>query len=1181
MKHQSSLITFDREFKQYAITLSEQLQAKKPLPIVVNGLHTGACTDLCCQTVIQTKAKTNRPVLLLVTDEKEAGQLTDSLCHAGISACVFPSRDLLFDFVSASHDLERERLFVLSKLQNHTLDAVVTTAPAALTYTMPPSTLHELTIQLDTNDSIEPTQLSRQLQEMGYVMVETVESAGQFTKRGGILDIFTSAMDYPVRVEFFGDEIDRMGYFDPTTQRVFENIDTLTILPAREVITTPDGLAKVKTHIKTQLKKATGESTQKALQKELAAIEGQTDLYSRDKYISLLTAEKATLFDYIGSAPLPICLVGSSEIFEGANGWYSMQTQMATALIEDGLVGGKYAEYSQTPTYLQEILTSHVPIYLNQFSGVKMSMACAGLFGFRCRHTSSYRDNFRQLREDLEDYRKTGYRTLILCPTAAEIQPLISALEAEGIPAGEIGSDTALDQTTFPLGAVRVGEGDCRSGYDLPNPKVALLSMGEDSGLARRRRLRAPKKRADAGERIVSSAELKVGDLVVHQTYGIGKFLGIQNTTIDGISHDYITIQYAGTDQLLVPADRLELISKYIGAGSQDGTAKLSKMGGAEWQRAKSRAKGAAKEIAKELIALYAARERLPGFAFPPDSDLEKEFAAAFEFEETDPQLAAAEDIQADMMRPTPMDRLLCGDVGFGKTEVALRAAFKAICGGKQVAFLVPTTILALQHYQTALSRMRGFPVTVEMLSSFRTPSEQTKILRKLKRGDVDMLIGTHSLLSRRVEWKDLGLLIVDEEQRFGVAQKERLKHLSQGVDVLTLTATPIPRTLHMSLSGIRDMSILDEAPGDRFPVQTYVLEHDSGVLEEAMRREMRRGGQVLYLHNRTDSIVACASKIARAIPEARVTWAHGQMEKNELEQIWQALVRGEIDILVCTTIIETGIDLPNANTLIIEDADRMGLSQLHQIRGRVGRSGRRAYAYFTFRPGKALSDVATKRLSAIREYAEFGAGFRIAMKDLEIRGAGNLLGAEQHGNIDSVGYDLYVRLLREAILEEQGTPVEKEVECVVDVRADALIPANYIASGAHRMDMYKKISHIHSEEDRRDILDEFYDRFGDPPDTTVRLTYVSLLRALGAKAGMTKIEQREGEIRFRSPKLDLSIWSELFATTEGLRLLAGVEPAVCLKLKRGEDATATACAVMIKYDALQNETTEAKGDMA
>ena len=654
----------------------------------------------------------------------------------------------------------------------------------------------------------------------------------------------------------------------------------------------------------------------------------------------------------------------------------------------------------------------------------------------------------------------------------------------------------------------------------------------------------------------MSYADLSPGDYVVHANYGIGLFEGIETVTVDGITKDYITIKYAGTDKLFVPCDRLEMIGKYIGERDKDGSVKLSRMGGNDWTRTKTRAKSAAKDIAKDLIRLYAERQRKPGFAFPEDSDLEDAFADSFEYEETESQTVAIREIKADMMHPVPMNRLLCGDVGFGKTEVALRAAFKAIMGGKQVAILVPTTILALQHYQTALSRMRGYPVTVEMLSRFRKPKEQAEILRKVKRGECDILIGTHKLLSKSLEFRDLGLLIIDEEQRFGVAQKEKLREMAKGVDTLTLTATPIPRTLNMAMNGISDISILDEAPGERRPVQTYVLEHDDAVIYDALRRELLRGGQVLYLYNKVEDIDLVAGRIMKELPDARVAYAHGQMERDELEDIWQLLVRGEIDILVCTTIIETGVDLPAANTLVIENADRFGLAQLHQIRGRVGRSERQAYAYFTYRVGKVLSEVAEKRLSAIREFAEFGAGFKIALRDLEIRGAGNLLGAEQHGYIDSVGYDLYIKLLNEAVLEERGETLAERREATIDMKISAHIPESYIPVSAHRMEMYKKISLITSKEDAIDVSDEFLDRFGDMPKATERLVSVALAKALATDAGIERVEAKGAELVFWPERPELAVWSEVFSKYKGMRF-AGAGSMNIVYRYRGEPAKA------------------------
>ncbi|MGN1346807.1 MAG: transcription-repair coupling factor, partial [Eubacteriales bacterium] len=684
--------------------------------------------------------------------------------------------------------------------------------------------------------------------------------------------------------------------------------------------------------------------------------------------------------------------------------------------------------------------------------------------------------------------------------------------------------------------------------------------------------VRKNKRKKSSSEAILSYADLEVGDIVVHETYGIGQYMGIENLTIDGSARDYVHIRYAGSDKLFLPVDQLDHVSKYIGAGADTGMVKLSKMSGADWNRAKTKAKASAREMAKELIDLYARRKRTQGFAFAPDDDMCREFADSFEYEETDGQLEAINDVRHDMEQPYPMDRLLCGDVGYGKTEVALRAAFKAVMSGKQVAVLVPTTILAYQHYQTFKSRMRSFPVNVDMVSRFRTASEQQSALRKVKRGDTDIIIGTHRLISKDVEFHDLGLIIIDEEQRFGVAQKEKLKKFQIGADLLTLTATPIPRTLNMAMGGIVDMSVLDEAPGLRTPVQTYVMEFDEAIVSEAIRRELRRGGQVFYLYNRVEGIFHVADRIAAAIPDARIAVAHGKMEREDIENVWDSLIRGEVDILVCTTIIETGVDIPNANTLIIENAENYGLSQLHQLRGRVGRSSTRAYAYFTYRRGKSLTEIAEKRLAAIREYAEFGAGFRIALRDLEIRGAGNLLGAEQHGHMEAVGYDMYMKLLEEAVIEEKGEQVKQPLpECSVDVRCDAYLSKSYIASAPQRMDMYKRIARIETKEDYNDIIDELCDRYGEPNSSAVNLCRIAWIRALGRAGGFTKIEEKDGLVKLYTNQINASAVQRLALAypTLGVKVMLGQNPYILLKAKKTIRNTEFLLELLQKYSSI------------
>ena len=1170
MKRLTGLIRYDREFSSSVEVLSEQLRALNPKPIVVNGLTAGASAAYISEMILELKAASHLPVLVITATDTERERCAESLCASGIRALQYKTRDFVFHNISASHDTERERLSVLSEIMSGDCEAVVTTPSAALAKTIPENLLASLTMSIKCGDVIDPEELSERLVTLGFVRVDLVESAGQFSRRGGIIDLWSDAGCDPVRIEFFGDEIDRMMHFDPINQRSLDSAEAVSLLPASEVLVGTAARERLLTCVESLISKTDNEETKTKLSSEKSAVEALLPLNFRDKYIGIIYDEPADLFTYLSSAGRCAVFIldtnGAKE--EMKKRLEALDAERAT-LLERGLVTERAADYTSDARRYDSFLEKNVAVHINPFSSGLGNIRTSGLFGFRCRRTVSYGDNSSMLLEDVANFKKAMYRVLILCENKQGAASLVSALAEADIAAAPIYDNPAFSFDSVIPGQIVIDVGTISEGYDLISPKIAVLSMAKDLGravMANRRRQRILRKVGGAGQRLMSYADLSVGDYVVHANYGIGLFEGMQAVTVDGVTKDYITIKYAGTDKLFVPCDRLEYIGKYIGEKDKDGKVKLSKMGGNDWTRAKTKAKSAAKDIARDLIRLYAERQKKPGFAFPADSDLEDEFASAFNYEETDSQLTAIEEIKADMMKPVPMNRLLCGDVGFGKTEVALRAAFKAIMGGKQVAILVPTTILALQHLETALSRMRGYPVTVEMLTRFRTPKQQEVILRKTKRGEIDILIGTHKLLSKNVEFRDLGLLIIDEEQRFGVAQKEKLKQMAKNVDVLALSATPIPRTLNMAMNGISDMSILDEAPGERRPVQTYVLEHDDGVIFDAMAKELSRGGQVLYLYNKVEDISFVAARISHALPDARVAFAHGQMDKDELEDIWQMLVRGEIDILVCTTIIETGVDLPNANTLIIEHADKMGLSQLHQIRGRVGRSARQAYAYFTYRPGKALSEIATKRLAAIREFAEFGAGFKVALRDLEIRGAGNLLGAEQHGYIDSVGYDLYVKLLNEAVLEETGRAPKQEFESTVDIRVDAHIPEKYISVSAQRMEMYKKISLITEPADRQDVLDEFIDRFGDVPREVIRLVNISLSRALASKCEIKKVELRDGTLIFSQDKPNLSIWSELFGKYKGLTFRSVGSLSIIYRVKTGEDATKCALDIIRDY---------------
>ena len=783
------------------------------------------------------------------------------------------------------------------------------------------------------------------------------------------------------------------------------------------------------------------------------------------------------------------------------------------------------------------------------------------LLQISARQLSTYGGSLETAAGDMEHYLTAGYRVIVLCGGEVRARNMQRLLQERHITAA-----LSLTGETLPeKGQAAIMLGALSTGSEWPALKLAVLTEGQLTESVSGRNRKPRRVKDSSRQKLQSYTDLTPGDLVVHAHHGIGRFVEMLRLPVDGVEKDYIKIAYAGSDCLYVPATSLDLVSKYIGAGDEgDKPTKLNKLGGTEWAKTTYRAKAAAKELAAGLIQLYAQRQRQPGFAFSPDSPWQREFEDAFDYEETADQLRAIEEIKGDMEKPVPMDRLLCGDVGYGKTEVALRAVMKCILDGKQAAILVPTTVLAQQHYITAQNRFRSFPVTVEVLSRFRTPRQIKDVLERVKTGRVDLLIGTHKLLGKDVAFKDLGLLVIDEEQRFGVTHKEKLRERAKQVDTLTLSATPIPRTLNMALSGIRDMSTIEEPPQDRQPVQTYVLEHDWGVVAEAIRRELDRGGQVYYLHNRVENIENTAGRLRQLLGEdTAIAIAHGKMGERELSHVMQQMADGEIQVLVCTTIIETGIDIPNVNTLIIEDADRLGLSQLHQIRGRIGRSSRRAYAYLTYRTGKVLSEVASKRLSAIREYVEFGSGFRIAMRDLEIRGAGNLLGPEQSGYMMSVGYDMYLKLLNDAVLEQQGKRAEIPPDCAADLTVSAYIPERYVPAAEQRMDLYRRIAAIRTDEDAGELLDELLDRYGDVPQPVRALLDVALLRAAAAGVGISDITQRGTQLVFSfGPQPDIAAVAAVCGMAsyrQRLQLSAAAQPKLILYLKPGEDALSAA----------------------
>lgn len=1177
----------DNEYKQLLRTLQSDFRLN-PLPILASGLCDGASDAFIVSLLQDSEAFRGGPALLICPEEKDCVRMCGLLERYGLRCAFYPARDLTFYNITASHEYEHERLRVLSGLPENGYDAIVTTPDAALGYTIPPERLQKRSMQICESDSVNIKELAASLIGAGYARVDMVDGFGQFAIRGGIIDIAppygvfkdadgdTVRGAFALRIELFGDEIDRMGLFETDSQRMTRSVSTASFPPARELLPDKEALENLKKAISAQLRHAKDARVCEELIQESAAVDraqsGNGEICFLDKYITLVYPERACLLNYFEGKRL-ILMRGTNAITDRlkASEWHLNQT--VTELLEGGTIAAKYTDYAKPATAFDLFCAQHVTLHIDSIAYNLTDRRLAGLFGFRTRHTVSYSENEDLFFEDLDGYLQNGYRCLILVENEPEAKCTAEALRQRGIVT--VSPDAVRSVEQLERGSAAVLWQDALSGFELIAPKIAVLSKmadGRVGSLAFSGRSTLKKKKKKGTKSILSYAELEVGDYVVHETYGIGQYTGIETLTCDGVTRDYIGIRYAGSDKLFLPVEKLDKVSKYIGAHADDGLVKLSKMGSDGWKKSKARAKGAAKDMAKELIKLYAERMRRPGHAFPADDSYQKAFEDAFEYEETESQLSASEEIKQDMTRAVPMDRLLCGDVGYGKTEVALRAAYKAVLGGKQVAILVPTTLLALQHYQTIVSRMRAFAVNVDMLSRFRTAKQQTQTVRRLARGEIDIIVGTHRLLSKDIAFHDLGLVIIDEEQRFGVAQKEKLKQLSEGIDVLSLSATPIPRTLNMAMGGIRDISILDDAPMDRLPVQTYVLEEDELIIEEAIRRELRRGGQVFYLHNTVETIHSLAAKLSAAIPEARITVAHGKMEKDELEKIWEQMLAGEIDILVCTTIIETGVDIPNANTLIVSNAHKLGLSQLHQIRGRIGRSSRRAYAYFTYPAFRAIPEVAQKRLEAIREYAKFGAGFKIALRDMEIRGAGNILGAQQHGHLDAIGYDLYIKLLNQAVLEEKGVEIEPEIECTVSLSFDAFLPENYVPFPAQRMALYKKIALISSTEDLSDVTDELVDRFGEPPKPTQNLLRIALIHSLAVKCRIHSIRQDGGEIHIYAQDLNLDIWMQLSDIFGKLRVLMSGEPHICLRLQKGDDALELIHKLFEKYIEIGHE---------
>ncbi len=1057
-----------------------------------------------------------KKALIVVPDDATAVRLCEDLTAFGVTALHYPARSLSFySSDSQSYEYEQKRIKVLRRMLDNKCDIVVASAEAVVSYTIPPNTLSQKSVLLKKGVDSTLENILTSLNCAGYTRVDAVEGVGQFACRGGIVDFFSPDDDEPVRIELWGDTVDTMCRFDIVSQRRTMNIDEILIAPSKEiVIDEPQALIDKIEKLSASIRGKKTDKIRENLYADIDRLRAGLKVGSADKYLPLVYSP-ATIFDYAENYLLFAFETGA--IKERLTASQKLLLEDIKMCVEDGILCKGLDKFSLTFNEFVEKYTEFGATYIDNFARGSFDTPVKSLTTFNGGTLPIWNGKLDVLIDDIKPLRSKESCIVVFAGTEKSAKNLSETLNDENVPSVYF----PVIPAEFPKGAVSVIPNSLTSGFSYPREKLYVFTYSKVYQAKSRRKNSGFKAR----DTIHSLDELKPGDYIVHAVHGIGVFDGVTQLESNKIIKDYIKIKYAKNDVLYVPVTQLDLVSKYIGPHDDSGKAlKLHRLGGADWEKSKSRVRSAVKDMADQLIKLYAERMHTEGFAFSPDIDTQADFERRFPFEETGDQLRSIDEIKNDMEKPYPMDRLLCGDVGFGKTEVALRAVFKCIADGKQCAILVPTTILALQHYQTILNRFDGFPVEIEMLSRFRTATQREKIIKSVNSGFTDIIVGTHSLIAKNVKFKDLGLLIVDEEQRFGVAQKEKLKEKFPGVDVLTLSATPIPRTLNMAMSGIRDMSVIEEAPADRFPVQTYVVEHNLPLLCEAMEKELRRGGQVYFLHNRVETIDGVALKIKEFLPDARIATAHGKMNEEQLSNIWRDLMNGEIDILVCTTIIETGVDVPNANTLIIEDADRLGLAQLHQLRGRVGRSARRASAYLTYKKDRSLSEVAYKRLQAIREYTEFGSGFKIAMRDLEIRGAGNLLGAQQHGHLAAVGYDMYMKLLGEAISSEKGEKPKNTRECLIDLQINAHIPDKYITALSQRLMVYRRIADIRSFQDAEDVRDELRDRFGDIPPSVEGLIEVSLCRNKASTMNIYEIGQRGDIIALYCDEIDASL---------------------------------------------------------
>ncbi len=1085
--------------------------------------------------------KTNKSIIVVAKSEVYAKKLCDQLSFFETEAFLFKERDFNFYNIDAgSNEIFLSRINTLRAALRKKAVFVVT-LDALTQPVIQKEKLEKTFIELKVGESISESQLLSDLVSFGYKRCDMVEFPGQFSMRGGIIDIFSPGSENPIRCELFGDEIDSVRYFNPRTQLSYENLTSAEIISASEIVLTDDDKSNLLSSLE-KLKPSFSPNLKELVKADIERIKNEGVFLGIDKYIGYLS--QSSFLDYFDKGDAVIVFDEPQRISEKKELTDNERGEAITSLLEKEIISKDFPDiYLSSDDIIDKADKFKSYSLTGILTGTELIKPEA-IFNITVTDTLSYYGKLNLYLSDIINYKNKGFKVVIPVP-ASKLLNFKAYLNDSGI-------ETLKADFSSPVKnpGVYIIEKAGFSGFSYPEEKFILLY---DSSIFGEYKKPLKKKKDESS---LTFSDLQVGDYVVHNVHGIGRYIGTEQLSLDNVKREFVKIKYQGTDYLYLPANQLGALSKYIGAGERQ--IKLNKLGGQEFKKIKQRVRQSCAELADKLIALYAEREKTQGIAFSPDTDLQASFEQTFPYAETDDQLKCIDDVKKDMESTKPMDRLICGDVGYGKTEVAIRAAFKCACEGKQTAYLAATTVLAQQHYNTFKSRMENFPVTVEMLSRFRSKKDQELIIKKLKEGKVDIVIGTHRILSKDMEFKDLGLLIVDEEQRFGVEHKERLKELKKNIEVLTLTATPIPRTLHMSMLGIRDMSVLSEPPVDRFPVQTYVLEYKESIIYDAIERELSREGQVFYLYNKVETISKVADRLQKAFPDATVRVVHGQMTETAIERTFLDMLNGEIDILVCTTIIETGIDISNANTIIVENSDALGLSQLYQLRGRVGRSNRLAYCYFTYVKGKILTEQSESRLKAIKEFTEFGSGFRIAMRDLEIRGAGNILGAQQHGHMDAVGYDMYMKILNSTIKQKKGEEEIEELVCRADIKEDAYIPENYIGSHDMRMLIYKKISAVKCEDDAGNLIEELTDRFSDPPPQVLSLISIALIKSMAEEIFISEINDSGSSVTFiyfTADKLDFEKISAISNEFKGQILInGGNRPGFSYKIPKGKE---------------------------